>query len=577
MMSKIVSFFLDTSNLSEKKKAVFIILLSIINSLVTLFFLILIYLIIDVILGNSKKIDSNLITVISNYLPDIKSLVIFASLLLCFSFILQLIYNFFSNKWIVKYINRLEKNIFKSTLSKDYSFFKKNKSYDYSKLLIDHLARLSLGIFAPVVNIVTHSVIFLIYILFLLQINFLVTLISFLFISILSAGIYFFIKRFLIKLSLLENDSLRNRIKYINNSINLFRELKIYDFKNFLINNFNTNSNIYFKTRYIIYFLSNILKIVFEFLIFFSILILIYLLILNSSNEYYPQLISLLSIFILVLYKLIPSCIMILNSFATISSNIKFFEIVRKDYELINYQVEKYKNLNNSIPNVSSLSLNSISYNYDDAKILQNINLDLNVGNNLILTGPTGSGKSTLLDIISGLIKPSSGSIFINNNTKIDFENNFSLRRKISYSSQNVEIFEDNIYNNISLNFENKTSLDSIEKDLKFQKVIKLSFVKDLLNQKNLSYTEKLFERGQNLSGGEKQRIGIARALYHDRDIMIFDESTSAVDLKLEEKIIQNIIEFSNNKILIICTHNLNLKKFFKNQLNLNDYKIKDI
>jgi ATP-binding cassette, subfamily B, bacterial PglK len=573
MIPKIVSFFLNTSTATEKKKAVFIILLSIINSLLTLGFLVTIYLIINFILGNSNTIDSTILKLITNYLPSEKNLILFCTLLLFTSIVSQLFYNLYSNKWIVGYINRLEKDIFKATLKKDYSFIKAKKSYDYSKLLIDHLPKMSLGIFLPILNILTHSVIFLIYILFLLQINFFVTVIGFLTILILSTTIYFFIKKYLIKLSIVENDSLRNRIKYLNNSISLFRELKIYNFKGFFIKSFFAHSDAYFKSRYIVYFLSNFLKFIFEFLIFLSILIITYSLVLNTNSENYSNLIGLLSIYILVMYKLIPSCILILNSFASMSSNIKFFDIVKNEYDTIDHHIEENETPENKNYKIKSLFLDSISYNYENKVVLQNLSLNLDIGNNLILTGPTGSGKSTLLDIISGLIKPSLGSIYLNKHTKVNFENNFFLRKKISYSSQNIEIFDDNIYNNITLNFEKENSKEEIAKDIKFIKIIKLSFVENLLHQKNLSYTEKFYEKGQNLSGGEKQRIGIARALYHDSDIMLFDESTSAVDSLLEEKIIKNIINFSHNKILIICSHNLNLTKFFKNHLNLEDNK----
>jgi ABC-type multidrug transport system fused ATPase/permease subunit len=572
MMHKIVSFFFNTSTLTEKKKAIFIIILSIINSLLTLGFLVAIYSLINFILGNSNTIESKILRLIPNNISSEKTLILLCILFLFVSIVSQLFYNFYSNKWIVGYINRIEKNIFKATLKKDYSFIKSKKSYDYSKLLIDHLPKMSLGIFSPVLNIITQSVIFLIYIIFLLQINFSVTVIGFLVISILSITIYFFVRKYLIKLSILENDSLRNRIKYLNNSISLFRDLKIYSFKDFFIKSFFVHSDAYFKARYIVYFLSNILKFIFEFLIFFSILMLTYSLVLNTSGENYSNLVSLLSIYILVMYKLIPICILILNSFASISSNIKFFDIVRNEYDTLDHHIQVTDTLKNKNYKINSLFLDSISYNYENKEVLKNLSLNLDIGSNLILTGATGSGKSTLLDIISGIIKPSSGSIYLNKNTKVNFENNFFLRKRISYSSQNTEIFDDNIYNNITLNFEKKNSKEEIAKDIKFIKIIKLSFVENLLHKKNLSYTENFYERGQNLSGGEKQRIGIARALYHDSDIMLFDESTSAIDSILEEKIIKNIINFSENKILILCSHNLNLTKFFKNHLNLEDH-----
>ena len=103
---------------------------------------------------------------------------------------------------------------------------------------------------------------------------------------------------------------------------------------------------------------------------------------------------------------------------------------------------------------------------------------------------------------------------------------------------------------------------------------VKITKVDEILKNKKVNLEEKITEKGINFSGGEKQRINIARSLYKDFDILILDESTNSLNEKLEEEIINNIIRYCNNKILIVCSHNLSLKKFFSNELHIDKLRI---
>lgn len=197
----------------------------------------------------------------------------------------------------------------------------------------------------------------------------------------------------------------------------------------------------------------------------------------------------------------------------------------------------------------SSIKFSNVNFSYDGKReILKNINLTMEKGKKYVLVGNSGSGKSTLIKLLLKLYNNFKGSISIDN---VDI-NNISiedLNNLISVTNQNVFMFDDSIENNIKLynNYSNEMLQESIEK----------SGLNLLVNKLDNGLKSSVGENGENFSGGEKQRIAIARALIKYTPIVILDEATSSLDnetaYSIEEKII-NIKELT----CIIITHKLN-------------------
>ena len=205
----------------------------------------------------------------------------------------------------------------------------------------------------------------------------------------------------------------------------------------------------------------------------------------------------------------------------------------------------------------------NFSYEKNNKKILKNFNYDLKQNIFYGIKGETGIGKSTFLDVISGLLKPNSGEILVNRK-KIDImETNWF--NKISYVTQNVNLLDDTLKKNIALAVdEAKIDQEKIKKVLQVAQLE--SFDKELIKSSNLF----LGERGVKISGGEKQRVGIARCLYFDRDIYIFDEATNALDKATELKILNNIRAFLSEKIVIMVSHKETTLKYCDEIIHLN-------
>ena len=191
----------------------------------------------------------------------------------------------------------------------------------------------------------------------------------------------------------------------------------------------------------------------------------------------------------------------------------------------------------------------SFKYNSEEKEVLKSINLELQGGKMTALVGHSGSGKSTILNLIPRFYNILNGDIKIDNqsiyNTKI-----FSLRKNISIVSQDTTLFDDTIKNNIAY-----ANLDASNEEI--IEAAKLSYSEEFINNLPNKYETIIGEDGVRLSGGEKQRISIARALLKKSPIILLDEATSSLDSETEEKIQKAINILTKNRTTLVIAHRL--------------------
>lgn len=201
------------------------------------------------------------------------------------------------------------------------------------------------------------------------------------------------------------------------------------------------------------------------------------------------------------------------------------------------------------------IEIKNLSFAFDPSKpIFNGIDLFIEKGKTLAIVGTTGSGKSTLTNLLLGFYDSPRGTIFIDGVDIKDIDIQ-SIRKRISHVGQETLLFPTSIEHNILYGAESEVSEEKII-DVG-QKAAVHDFVSNLKNK----YKTEITDRAGNLSGGEKQRIAIARALIKDFDVLIFDEATSATDALTESKIIQAVKEDAKDKTVIIITHRLSAIK----------------
>tara|TARA_B100000963_G_scaffold180509_1_gene156843 strand:- start:740 stop:1624 length:885 start_codon:yes stop_codon:yes gene_type:complete len=199
-----------------------------------------------------------------------------------------------------------------------------------------------------------------------------------------------------------------------------------------------------------------------------------------------------------------------------------------------------------------NIVLDKIDFTYKsnpENKVLQNISLKFAGGKMSALVGHSGSGKSTLLNMIPRIYLPSSGNIYFDNQeiSKLNLE---SLRNQISIVDQNTTLFDDTVFNNIKYAKPNAEKQDILE-------AAKLSMSDEFINNLENGYETMIGENGVKLSGGEKQRLSIARAFLKNSKIILLDEATSSLDSETEEKIQKALDKLTTNKTTIVIAHRL--------------------
>ena len=204
-----------------------------------------------------------------------------------------------------------------------------------------------------------------------------------------------------------------------------------------------------------------------------------------------------------------------------------------------------------------SISFNNVSYAYAEKPVLKNLNLKLLKGEKIALVGPSGAGKSTIVRLILKVLNCEQGDILVDGTSLLSI-NRSELYGSIGYVSQHSFLFDDTVRNNISLG-------RSDISDEKIKQCLTLACADQFVGQLEQGLDTRIGEHGAKLSGGEKQRLTIARALVSDPELLIFDEPTSALDADSEKVVSQAITNVLEDRTAIIIAHRLSTIKNVNN------------
>lgn len=287
------------------------------------------------------------------------------------------------------------------------------------------------------------------------------------------------------------------------------------------------------------------------------IIVILMIIFLGTSNDNNKINISILSFFILALVRILPSINRIISNYHIIAYSLPAIDVMNSQLnipqDLRDHNCQNFKH---------EITLKDVDFLYDDNNIVFNkINLTINKGDKVVLTGPSGSGKTTLIDLITGLIKPTKGNVFIDN-INITEKNAKICNTDISYFDQNIYMSNDSIANNITLGRnKDREKMASAIKQSSFSSNSKENSILEL----------QVGESGSRLSGGQKQRLAIARTLYADAKIQIFDEPTSSLDDNTALDLVKNLFIADDNKTIIVIDHRGHFKKYANKIIKIED------
>lgn len=288
-------------------------------------------------------------------------------------------------------------------------------------------------------------------------------------------------------------------------------------------------------------------------------------------NQSPQNLISVLGIFAVASIRLMPSASQFMSSVATLrhsSYSLDKLYLDLKELELAQIEMRKGLELshsstsgsllklgyreNQAMPFVEQIVLDRVTYRYPTSSeiALKDISLTIKKGQSIALIGKSGAGKTTLVDVILGLLMPESGDI------KVDGASVYRGIRfwqdLIGYIPQSIFLIDDTIERNIAFGVP-----DDLIDIQRLEKAIQTAQLVELVKQLPDGTKTVVGERGVRLSGGQRQRIGIARALYHEREILVLDEATAALDNETESLVSDAIKSLSGTKTMIIIAHRL--------------------
>jgi ABC-type bacteriocin/lantibiotic exporter with double-glycine peptidase domain len=496
-----------------------------------------------------------------------QQLLISSCILIFFIFIfIKFIYFLFFYKYQANFLNKihidLSLNRLKKIINTDYLNFIKKDQTNYTNTLMTDIPHLISSI-SFLLTIFAEFTILIFITSLIFYINFQISLFSFL---ILFFGILIYILVFKNKLNIMSNIRQKlelQRLEFLTQIFNLFKEIHLMKKKEFFILQYEkillglSKSNIFFQ------FIGQIPKFWFELLSSGLLIFLIYFMLLKNYTN--SEILTILGLYLVSLIKLLPS----INKLTAAIQGLKYFENIITDFQNDSHGInlfEKKEKKFQIVKNFNNIKYKNIQFAYhaNNNVFLSNISFELKNKGLLGIAGKSGSGKTTLINIISGLIKPTNGEIFIDDKLisgQIDWRNN------IGCVPQDIFIINDTIEKNVAFGID-KNKIDNKKVIQCLQEVQLYDQICDLQKKEQTS----IINFGKNFSGGQRQRLGIARCFYNDYKLVIFDESTNALDIESESEILNLIKKLSLTRSVVLISHKEKVLQACDKILNLDTY-----
>ncbi len=365
------------------------------------------------------------------------------------------------------------------------------------------------------------------------------------------------------------NKNKEEKLQVLIQSFNLNKNIKLSKNYEYFFNNYNFFNDNEYKYTHFSTCISSLPKYLFE--IFGIISIVFSITIMKKMNIDANEIIIILSVLGLASLRILPAIARITNSISLIRFYKYSLDLISE--ELLGKKVEEKKEkISYKKISFKKLEFFDLSFQRKNRQtIFKDINFKLNKGDNIGIKGLSGSGKTTFVDIISGLLKPSKGKIILNETNDIS-KYPETTPIKIGYVPQNVFLSSKSINENIAFGVQK----DKIDKD-RLIKIMELCNINEFITSGSRSLDNREGSWDKILSGGEIQRIGIARAIYNNPDLLIFDEFTSSLDSKTELNILENLDKIIKDKTSIFISHKESTLKNCDKIYELKDKKIYEL
>ena len=389
---------------------------------------------------------------------------------------------------------------------------------------------------------------------------------SFIFFTISMSLYYFFTKKKLQMYGEIRQVAESKRIKFVQDLFKAFKEISIFNKMNFFKNHYIEALNEYTFLEKRVNFINASIKPILE--LFAVLSLIVFVMSSFLSNGDFTKIFLEISIIAACAFRILPLVNGLIHNFLTLKYQQPALEVINRE---LSPQIEVSDKSNDSLDILkfeNAIELNGVSFGYENSEnILKNINIKINKNDIIGISGVTGSGKSTLIDILCGFRRPNEGKILLN-------EEELNLDRKylidVSYVSQEMVLIGETIKKNVAFGIEQKEINETHVNNALVESNM-FEFVNSLPKKLDTSIND----MASNFSGGQRQRLSIARAYHHDANLLIMDEPTSSLDTSTINKILLNLIK--KKKTVIIISHNQDTLNSCNKVFNLNNKTITQV
>lgn len=488
-----------------------------------------------------------------------------ALLLLMLLFFLK---NFFLAFFLKKKFNyifliqkQISRMIFFNYLSSNYNFYIKNDSSTVIRNVINEVSFFTKGYLLAIIDLVLESLALITIAIFLIIYDPKTTISLLIFLSLITYIIDRVKKNKIQEIGIKRFNYNKYIIQILSATFKGIKEIKANFLEKKMLDEFNKRIFVKLFHEQKMSFISSLPRLLFELVCIAALSAIVFL-----NKDKASNLGEIIAVYTFATFRVMPSFVKLTMILQTMTHAQPSVQVVSDHYLSKQDEIKKNmkkmneildENKNKRYEEFRTLKIKIDKFKYDQNEILKNFDLEIKKGDKICISGKSGSGKTTLIDIITGIIDCQDLKFYLNGselNENISFQ-----KRTFSYIPQNPTIFQTSVQDNITL-FDEKIDEEKYKKSIDLSRA---DFIKDFEER---DYKE-ISENGVNLSGGQIQRIFIARAIYSNKEILIFDESTNELDSKTENQIVDDILKLPQTVLFI--THKEDIKNKFSKIIHI--------
>lgn len=445
----------------------------------------------------------------------------------------------------------LSKRLLEKYLSQPYTFFLQQNTANLNSNIFSQISAVVMGMLMPALQVIAKLIVVVLMLSLLFYVNFLLALTSMVFLGGAYAAIYLLARRKLARLGEAYVKNNQERFKIANEALGGIKDIKLLHCEQTFLNRYTKPARQLAEHNAISSTMGVIPRYALETIAFSGVLlIVIYFLFMQKNiNDIMPM----LALYAFACFRLMPALQQIFAGLTSMQSHQAALAEIYQDLQTTEALIAT-QSTNKIFHFTETLQLKNVSFSYHaaQAEVIKNLSLTIPIKSTVGFVGATGSGKTTTVDLILGLLRPHAGQLLVDG-IEINDSHLPAWQKKLGYVAQAIYLADDTITNNIAFG----VPPEKID-HLAVQRAAIMANIHEFISHDlPRGYDTLIGERGVRLSGGQCQRIGIARALYHDPEVLVLDEATSALDGITENAIMDAVHSLAHQKTIIIIAHRI--------------------